>query len=160
MSEQQPQKQRQWRRQIISFILGIPIVGAIVVTIVTILFLNNAGDLHLTWASTGAIGLSLLVSFVLLFIVFILGIIFTLRVFFGILGTVLNEIFPTEPKPRQKSGAHPVDEFLMSMTHSFIMPHLTGAGQEAAPDAKEAVVDAVPHYAAGQEPPTASSGNA
>jgi hypothetical protein len=149
MSEQQP-KRHNWRGPIILFALGIPLVGAIVVTVVTIIFLQNAGDLHLTWASTGAIGLSLLVSFVLLFIVFVLGIIFTLRVFVGIVGTLLNDLFPTAPKPRQTTGGHPIDEFLLNMTHSMIMPHLAqgqAAGQEAA-------VEAAP------QPPSASTGNA
>ncbi len=150
MSEQQP-KRHNWRGPIIIAALGIPIVGAIIVTIVTIIFLQNAGDLHLTWASTGAIGLSLLVSFVLLFIVFVLGIIFTLRVFVGIVGTLLNDLFPTPPKPRQAGGGHPMDEFLLNMTHSLLMPHLPKGEQSEASSAQEAVVEAAP------QPPTASS---
>jgi hypothetical protein len=160
MSDQEPPKQHRWRGPIISFVLGIPIAGAIIVTAVTILFLDNAGDLNLTWASAGAIGLSILVSFALLFIVFMLGIVFTLRVFFGILGTLLDDIFPTEPKPRRTTPAHPADEFLLNMTHSFIMPHLPKSGQPAAPAAQETVVDAVPQYAQGQETSTGSAENA
>lgn len=160
MSEEQPPKQHRWRGPILSFVLGIPIAGAIIVTAVTILFLDNAGDLNLTWASAGAIGLSLLVSFALLFIVFMLGIVFTLRVFFGILGTLLDDIFPSGPQPRQTKAAHPTDELLLNMTHSFMMPHLSKAGQAAAPEAPATVVDAVPQYAQGQEPPAESAGSA
>ncbi len=160
MSAQEPPKQHRWRGPILGFVLGIPVAGSIIVTTVTILFLDNAGDLNLTWASAGAIGLSLLVSFALLFIVFMLGIVFTLRVFFGLLGTLLDDIFPTGPKPRQTRANHPVDEFLLNMTHAFMMPHLAKAGQAATPDAQETVVDAVPQQAQGQEPPSASTGSA
>jgi len=79
MNENPQQKQRHWRGPIIGSALGIPGAGALIVTIVTLIFLHNAGAVHLAWSSAGAIALSLLISFVLLFIVFVLGIAFALR---------------------------------------------------------------------------------
>jgi hypothetical protein len=129
-------------------------VGAVVVTVVTILFLNSAHATNITWSSAGAIALSLLVSVLLLFVVFVLGIIFTLRVFFRLLKDLLDDLFRSVPKPGEKEGAHPVDEFLLNMMHSMILPNTS---QPATTDIKESIVDAVSQYSKGQEPP---AGNA
>ena len=154
MSEQQQQKKTPWRVPIITSALGIPIVGAIVVTVITIIFLSSAGETHLTWASAKGIALSLLISAVLLFIVVVLGIIFTLRVFFSLLKDLLEDLFHSVPKPEENSSTHPVDALLLNMMHSMILPNTSEA---ASTDIKENIVDAVSQYSKGQEPP---AGNA
>ncbi|HLV98398.1 MAG TPA: hypothetical protein VKT82_06930 [Ktedonobacterales bacterium] len=154
MSENPQQKQRNWRGPIIGSALGIPGVGALIVTIVTIVFLHNAGAVHLAWSSAGAIALSLLISFVLLFIVFVLGIVFALRVFFKIMKDLLDDLFQSVPKPEHPSVTHPVDKFLLNMMHSMILPN---TAQPASSDIKETIVDAVSQYAKGQEPPASNA---
>ena len=154
MNENPQQKQRRWRGPIIGSALGIPGAGAIIVTIVTLIFLHNAGAVHLAWSSAGAIALSLLVSFVLLFIVFVLGIAFALRVFFKIMKDLLDDLFQSVPRPEHPSVTHPVDKFLLNMMHSMILPNTS---QPASSDIKETIVDAVSQHVQGQEPP---AGNA
>jgi hypothetical protein len=154
MSENPQQQHRHWRGPIIGSALGIPGAGALIVTIVTMIFLNNAGALHLAWSSAGAIALSLLVSFILLFIVFVLGIVFALRVFFRILKDLLDDLFRSVPKPDHPNVSHPVDKLILNMAHSMILPH---TDQPASSDIKETIVDAVSQYATGQEPPAGKS---
>ncbi len=154
MSENPPPPQRNWRGPIIGSALGIPAVGALLVTIVTIIFLHNAGAVRLAWSSAGAIALSLLVSFVLLFVVFVLGIVFALRVFFRILKDLLDDLFRSVPSPDHPSVTHPVDKLLLNMAHSMILPNTS---ESASADVKENIVDAVSQYAKGQEPPSTNA---
>ena len=158
MSEKQ-QKRPHWRVPILVSALGIPIVGALLVDIVTLLILNSGGTAHITWSSAGTIALSLLVSAVVLFLVFVLGIIFTLRVLFGIFNELLDDVFKALPKPGEASGANPVDEFLLNITHSLIMPK-SAREEGKVPDVKEVIEEAVSQFTKGhessKEPPAAS----
>ena len=143
----------------LAFALGIPTGGALLITLVTLLLLNSTGTLHPGWASVWAIVFSLFCAAIVLCIVFVLGVIYSFRLIFKMMGGLLGDAFVAPPNPEQRGGTNPLDEFLLRIARWGIPPGASQAGQPGNTGRRGMVVDAAPPPAPEQEPTRDSSGN-
>jgi hypothetical protein len=158
MSEKQP-KRFHWSVPILVFALGVPTVGALLITLITLLLLNSTGAVHIGWSSAWAIVFSILCSAIVLCIVFVLGVIYSLRLIFRMVGGLLDDAFVASPKAGQSSGTNPLDEFLLRITRWVIPSGASETGQAGYTGRRGVVVDAAPPSSPEQELPQEQSGN-
>lgn len=142
----------------LAFALGIPTAGALLITLVTLLLLNSTGTVHIGWSSVWAIVLSIFCSAIVLCIVFVLGVIYSLRLIFKMMGGWLGDAVAASPQAGQNSGTHPLDEFLLRITRWGIPPGAAQRGQAGNTGTRGVVVDAAPSSPE-QESPKEPPGN-
>jgi hypothetical protein len=159
MSEKQS-KRFHWSVPMLVFALGIPAAGALLITFITLLLLNSTGTVHIGWSSVWAIVLSIFCSAIVLCIVFVLGVIYSLRLIFRMMGGWLGDAVAAPPQAGQSSGTNPLDEFLLRITRWGIPPGAAQTGQAGNTGRRGVVVDAAPPSSPEQESPKEPPGSA
>ena len=141
----------------LAFALGIPAGGALLITFITLLLLNSTGTVHISWSSVWAIVLSIFCSAIVLCIVFVFGVIYSLRLIFRMVGGWLGDSAAASPQAGQSSGANPLDAFLLRVARWVIPPGASETRQPGNTSTRGVVVDAAPppspEQASPEEPP-------
>ncbi len=159
MSQKQ-QKRFHWSVPMLAVALGIPGAGALLITFITLLLLNSTETVHIGWSSVWAIVLSIFCSAIVLCIVFVSGVIYSLRLIFRMMGGWLGDAVVAPPQAGQSSGNNPLDEFLLRITRWVVPPGAAQRGQARNTGTRGVVVDAAPPSSPEAESTSASPGDA